>query len=488
MSPSLIWFRDDLRLDDNPALMAAAADGPVTALFVLEDGIGWRPLGGAARWWLHHSLQALGASLAEAGVALVLRRGDPRVIVPSVVAATGARSVHWNRRYLPWTKPLDAAVKSSLTASGIAAQSHNGSLLVEPRDVASGSGGPYKVFTPFFRAIRERAAIAAGACTAASALVPGPSAASDALADWKLLPSKPDWSGGLAALWTPGEAGAKARLSAFVDTALAHYPEGRDFPGRDHTSRLSPHLRFGEISVRRAWAAAALAAAERPAVQKGADKFHTELGWREFSWHLLHHFEDFTTQNWRREFDRFPWAASPEHVEAWRCGRTGYPIVDAGMRQLWQTGWMHNRVRMIVGSFLVKHLLTDWRTGEDWFWDTLVDADPASNAAGWQWIAGCGADAAPYFRVFNPMTQGQKFDPDGHYVRRFVPELARLPNAVIHAPWTAPREILASSGVSLGTVYPWPIVEHAKARQSALDAYQTLKAGAGETASGEEAA
>jgi deoxyribodipyrimidine photo-lyase len=474
---ALVWFRDDLRLDDNPALTAAAAEGPVVALFVLERVEGARALGGAAKWWLHHALASLREDLAARGVPLVLRRGDPRAIVPDVARALGAGGVHWNRRYLPWSKPVDAEVKRRLADVGHAVESHNGALLVEPWRIATGTGGPFKVFSPFMKALRAHIG-AHGLAVSPPPDMRGPAVPApegDALVEWRLLPKKPDWAGGLRETWTPGEAGAREALDLFLETRLMGYGEARNLPGVEATSRLSPRLRFGEIGPRRVWARTIDAMAETPALAADGWKFLSELGWREFSWHLLHHFEHFATRNWRADFDRFPWADRPDLVEAWRAGRTGYPIVDAGMRQLWRTGWMHNRVRMIVGSFLVKHLLTDWRTGEEWFWDTLVDADPANNAAGWQWIAGSGVDAAPYFRVFNPMTQGQKFDPEGDYVRRFVPELSRLPTAFIHAPWTASPAILEASGVRLGDVYPRPIVEHGAARERALAAFATLK-------------
>ena len=484
---SVIWFRDDLRLDDNPALSAAAADGPVLALYVLEQGLeGQQVLGGAVRWWLHHSLQALADALATRGVPLVLRRGDPRDIVPEVAAAAGARSVHWNRRYLPWTRSVDAEIKDRLAAEGRRAASHPGLTLVEPWDVKTGTGGPYKVFTPFSRALRPLADAAAaralpvpaltGAAPAGATGAGAAGLAGEALDSWQLLPGAPDWSGGLAAAWTPGEAGAQARLDRFIAAGLKGYGTGRDIPARPGTSRLSPHLRLGEVSPRRIWTAAAAAAAASPALDADALKFQTEIAWREFASHLLYHYPDLPTANWKADFDRFPWRDDPAGLRAWQTGRTGYPVVDAGMRELWTTGWMHNRVRMITGSFLVKHLLIDWRHGEAWFRDTLVDADTANNAAGWQWIAGSGADAAPYFRIFNPVAQGEKFDPDGAYVRRWVPELARLPDGLIHKPWTAPPLLLDHASVRLGTTYPRPIVDHGLARQRALDAYATLKA------------
>jgi deoxyribodipyrimidine photo-lyase len=477
---SLVWFRDDLRLDDHPALAEAAAAGPVAALFVLDE-VNLRPLGGAARWWLHHSLTALCADLAARGVTLILRRGDARRIVPEVAAALRAGLVVWNRRYDDRAIAVDTAVKADLKAAGCAVRSFNGALMVEPWEVQTGSGGPYKVFTPFWRAARQIALVRAP--RAAPALMGAKVAApSDSLADWGLLPVKPDWAGGLRAAWTPGEAGALSRAQAFVAGPLKGYAARRNLPAVAGTSRLSPHLRFGEISPRRVWAMAADRLRDDPALQDDADVLASELGWREFSYGLVHHFPDFPRASWKAEFERFPWADNEPALEAWRRGRTGYPIVDAGMRELWTTGWMHNRVRMIVGSFLVKHLLTDWRAGEAWFWDTLVDADVANNAAGWQWIAGCGADAAPYFRVFNPVAQGEKFDPAGAYVRAYVPELARLPDAILHKPWEGPRMLLEGAGVRLGATYPSPLVDHAKARSRALAAFASLKDEAGDAA------
>jgi deoxyribodipyrimidine photo-lyase len=476
-APILVWFRDDLRVDDNPALAAACQTGrAVLALFVLDDeAAGKWQAGGAARWWLHHSLVSLAASLKALGIPLVLRRGSSRAVLADVVAATGARAVHWNRRYLPWSKALDSAIKAELRDTGIEVSSHNGAMLREPWEVKTGAGGPFKVFTPFWRASVAMSDMPEAAPAPASTVGYSGAVESDDLEAWGLLPTKPNWAAGFAAHWQPGEGGALANLKRFIAYGLLGYGDGRNIPGKVGTSRLSPHLKHGEISVRRVWSLMGQAVAARPELADDAKKFASELGWREFAFSLLHHFDDFPTVSWKPEFERFPWVTNPAHLEAWKKGQTGYPIVDAGMRELWATGWMHNRVRMIVGSFLVKHLLLDWREGERWFWDTLVDADLANNAAGWQWIAGCGADAAPYFRVFNPMTQGEKFDADGAYVRRWVPELARMPNAFIHAPWTAPPEILQQAGVKLASTYPRPIVDHAKARERALAAYASLK-------------
>jgi len=478
-APAIVWFRQDLRISDNPALAAAAASGrPVVCLYVLDDETPgrWRA-GGAARWWLHHSLRALEGALAGLGARLVLRRGRADAVVPALAAEIGAGAAFWNRRYEPYGMACDAGIKAALRADGLDVESFNAALLREPWETRNGQGGAFKVFTPFWRAVLRLGPSRALAKTP-SRLRPGPAAAGDTLEDWALTPSQPDWAGGLRRTWTPGEAAAQARLQAFLAGALAGYSDARNVPGQATTSGLSPHLHFGEIGPLQVWSAVtALSASGRD-----AEKFLSELGWREFSYGLLAESPDLPERAWRPAFDRFPWADDPSGLAAWRRGRTGYPIVDAGMRELWETGWMHNRVRMIAASFLVKHLRIDWRLGQDWFWDTLVDADLASNAASWQWVAGSGADAAPYFRIFNPISQGETYDRDGAYVRRWVPELARLPNALIHRPWEASAGILADAGVRLGSTYPAPIVEHGAARARALAAFEELpkrSAGAG---------
>ncbi len=468
---TIVWFRQDLRRSDNPALTAAAARGPVLPVFILDDvspGV-WR-WGGASRWWLHHSL----ASLTDDLGGLMLYRGEPRELLPQIAQAHGATSVYWNRRYEPFAVARDTIVKETLQGLGIAAQSFNGSLLHEPWEVATGSGEPFKVYTPFWRAALRRP-VAAPLPPPPRLTLDLPNASGDRLKDWSLLPSHPDWAAGWERHWQPGEAGAISQLDAFVAQGLAQYRTLRDRPDRANVSRLSPHLHWGEISPRQIWARMTLEA-QHPSQSNDVDKFLSELGWREFAHHLLYHFPSLPEQNWRQAFDAFPWRNSAADLKAWQRGRTGYPLVDAGMRELWQTGWMHNRVRMITASFLIKHLRIDWRQGEAWFWDTLVDADLANNAAGWQWVAGSGADASPYFRIFNPIVQGKKFDPDGVYIRRWCPELAGLPNAHIHAPFDAPAAALADAGVTLGKTYPHPIVNHDDARKQALRAYETVKA------------
>lgn len=470
---ALVWLRDDLRLADNPALAAAAEGGrPVTVAYILDEGGDRRPLGGASRWWLHQSLAALEASLRAIGGRLVIRRGDPAAELPRLVQETGARYVTWNRRYESRSRALDARLKLDLSTAGLQVESFNGHLLAEPMEVRTKTGDWYRVFTPFWKAARERLDELPQPVPAPKRLVNGRDVPSLPLDDLGLRPTAPDWSGGIAATHTPGEDGARERLAAFLDRRLSRYAAQRDFPGAESTSALSPHLRFGEISIRTVWHASRHHAARAGIGDTTTNKFLAELGWREFSYNLLFHVPDLGTRNFQSRFDAFPWREpKPAQIRAWRRGETGYPIVDAGMRELWQTGTMHNRVRMIVASFLVKHLLVDWRAGEAWFWDTLCDADPANNAASWQWVAGSGADAAPYFRVFNPVLQGEKFDPDGSYVKRFVPELADMPPALIHRPW----ESKLKPGRDGVRSYPGPIVDHQAARDRALQAFDAIK-------------
>ncbi|BBK38022.1 deoxyribodipyrimidine photo-lyase [Allostella sp. ATCC 35155] len=475
-APILVWFERDLRLSDNPALTDAAASGrPVLPLFVLDDDRpgAWRR-GGASRWWLAQSIAALAGALRRIGLPLVLRRGPADAVVPALAQSVGASAVVWNRRYEPWARRRDAAIKQALAEDDIAARSHNGTLLREPWEVRSGKDEPYRVFTPFWRALLALGVDGRPLPVPDRLPTPPTVPGGDRLEDWQLTPSQPDWAGGLRRTWTPGEAGARRRLTAFLDGGLAGYREGRDRPDRVGTSMLSPHLHFGEISPRSVWHAALAAEAAEPARTGDVEAYLRELGWREFSYQLLFHNDGLADAPLRPEYAAMPWRDAPEELRAWQRGRTGFPIVDAGMRQLWETGWMHNRVRMIVASFLVKDLLLPWQAGEAWFWDTLVDADLANNAASWQWVAGCGADAAPFFRIFNPVLQGRKFDPDGAYVRRFVPELARLPARWIHEPWAAPADVLAAAGLALGRHYPRPIVDHGAARTRALAALESI--------------
>ena len=468
---TLVWLRQDLRLADNPALVAAARRGKVLPVYILDASDGapdWR-LGAAGRWWLHHSLAALRQQLH----ALILRRGDPLAQLMQLIQETGADGVFWNRCYEPFAIARDRRVKAALKARGIDAQSFNGALLNEPWEVATGSGGPYKVFTPYWRACQQRPV--ARAQPAPKLTLGEVPVGADTLEEWGLLPTAPDWAAGWHAHWQPGEAGAQARLDAFFAGGIDSYGELRNRPDLAHVSRLSPHLHWGEISPRQIVARAGIESAANAGRQGDTAKFLSEIGWREFAHHLLFHFPDLPAKNWRSAFDAYPWRSDAKHLKAWQRGATGYPLVDAGMRELWQTGWMHNRVRMLAASFLIKHLRIDWRQGEAWFWDTLVDADLANNAAGWQWVAGSGADAAPYFRIFNPLSQGQTFDPDGVYVRRWCPEIARLPTAHLHAPFLAPTDVLSSAGVVLGRTYPQPIVDHAEARAAALSGYDAVR-------------
>ncbi|WAC26788.1 cryptochrome/photolyase family protein [Ancylobacter sp. SL191] len=472
--PALVWLRDDLRLADNPALAGAAESGrPVVLAYVLDEGRQIRPLGAAARWWLGRALADLADAIAARGGTLVLRRGDPAAIIPALAGEVNADAIHWNRRYDAPQIAQDTALKATQRAAGRTVASHNATLLHEPWNVATQSGGPFKVYTPFARAAQQQPVRAPLPEPEALRFAPAP--ASEKLADWHLEPSAPDWAGGLRASWQPGEDGARAALERFLAHGLAGYAENRDRPDRENVSRLSPYLRFGNISPHQVLAATRHAEAAGTAGAKDAAKFVAELYWREFAYHLLYHFPDLATANFNARFDGFGWGDNPGHERAWQRGLTGYPIVDAGMRQLWETGWMHNRVRMIVASFLIKDALVDWRRGEDWFWDTLVDACPANNPASWQWVAGSGADAAPYFRIFNPVTQGEKFDPDGDYVRRYIPELARLPAEAIHKPWAAKPDVLRRAGVTLGLTYPHPILDHAVARERALAHYEAIR-------------
>ncbi|AXL12206.1 deoxyribodipyrimidine photo-lyase [Microbacterium foliorum] len=440
-SPSIVWLRDDLRLADNPALRAAIdRDEPIVVLYVLdEESPGIRPFGGAARWWLHHSLASLSGRLHDLGATLTLRRGPAERVVREAVADTGASAVFWNRRYGGAERDIDAALKTSLRDDGLEIASFAGSLLHEPWTVKTGSGTHFSVFTPFWRACLALPAPRAPlpAPRSLNGLSPGP--ASDDLDDWDLLPTRPDWAGGLRDTWEPGEPAARARLRSFLHDDIGTYDRARDEPSAGATSLLSPRLRWGELSPFTVWHEAVDA--------HGAAGFLSELGWREFAWHTVFHSPDLATVNLRRQFDAFPWPPlDPAQLAAWQRGATGIPLVDAGMRELWHTGFMHNRVRMVTASFLVKNLLIDWRRGEEWFWDTLVDADGASNPFNWQWVAGSGADAAPYFRVFNPDLQAKKFDPHGLYISEWAAD--------------APTE---------------PIVDLAATRKAALAAYDVVK-------------
>ncbi len=473
-SPVIVWFRQDLRLSDHPALVEAAKTGtPLLPVYILDDiNSGPWKAGGAGRWWLHHSLLALNNSLSGN---LACYAGDAQEILAHIVRQTKAHAVYWNRCYEPWRIARDTRIKADLEVDGITVKSFNASLLYEPWSVKKNDGTPYHVFTPFFRK-------GCSGCGEPEPPLPAPGRipmmrppeGSKSIADLGLLPDGVRWDKKMQPHWNIGEQGAQKRLADFLDHGLKGYRDGRNVPSKNNVSRLSPHLHFGEISPRKIWHdVRQRMIAEN--LETDGDHFLTEMGWREFSYNLLYYNHDLPSVPLQKRFERFPWSQDDKALVAWKRGQTGYPIVDAGMRELWQTGYMHNRVRMITGSFLVKDLLLHWTEGEKWFWDCLVDADLANNAASWQWIAGCGADAAPYFRIFNPVSQGEKFDPQGDYVRRFVPELAKLPDAYIHRPWEAPQSVLKECCLLLGKDYPMPIIDHKTARNRALEAFQTTK-------------
>ncbi|MDG2460415.1 MAG: deoxyribodipyrimidine photo-lyase [Luminiphilus sp.] len=472
---SIYWFRDDLRLSDLPGLTAAAANGPVVPVYVrdLSRAGEWIP-GGASDWWLHHSLASLQRELAERSAPLVLRTGDAVEALTALAVEVGASTVFCSRQYQPWAGALEKALRARLNERNVALKRFPGTLLHEPEDVATGSGTPFKVFTPFWRACLRRPepapTLPIPALTGCNTDLP-----TDMLSDWGLIPEKPNWAAGWETLWTPGEAGAEDTLETFLSGHVKRYGNGRDIPAEPNTSKLSPFLRQGNISPRQVWHAAQASKLMHRDAAESIDKFLSEIGWREFCYHLLFHFPSIPDEAFNQKFAFFPWGKDASRLAAWKRGQTGYPIVDAGMRELWQTGFMHNRVRMVVASFLTKHLLLNWREGERWFWDCLLDADLASNACSWQWVGGSGADAAPYFRIFNPIAQGEKFDKTGEYTRHWVPELGQLPDKYLHKPWEAPLDILTESAVILGDTYPRPIVDHKTARETALAAYATLK-------------
>ena len=461
-NPAIVWLRQDLRLADNPALHSAS-NHPLFAVYICDEQDPWFP-GGASRWWLHKSLSALKLSLEERGVQLVFKRGKPLCILKTLAEETKACGVYWNRSYEPYAINRDKEIKSYLSNAGIPCQSFNGSLLAEPWEIQTKIKGPYQVFTPFWKVLQS---------LSFSKPTPIPDLqgwnvpiVSESIEEWGFKPTL--WGQGLAQTWQPGEKRAWERLNRFLEEGIETYARKRDYPSENGTSHLSPSLHWGELSPSQVWHEVLLCHGVE------ALPFLRQLGWREFSYHLLFHFPDLPFQPLRSSFDSFPWEGDVDALKSWQTGKTGYPLVDAGMRELWHTGGMHNRVRMIVASFLVKHLLLPWQKGEEWFWDTLVDADLANNAVSWQWVAGCGADAAPYFRIFNPSLQSQKFDFKGTYIKQWVPELQTLDSPYIHSPWQAPPEVLERAGIKLGTTYPFPIVDHAFARKRALGILQSL--------------
>jgi deoxyribodipyrimidine photo-lyase len=471
----LLWFRLDLRFDDNPALLAAAdRNAPVIPVFIWapDEEEPWPP-GATSRWWLHQSLSRLSERLASIGSRLIFRYGPTLSTLQQLIAETGAQAVFWNRRYEPSVVARDMQIKKALQEQGISVETFNGSLLHEPWTIRSKGGQqPYQVFTAFWKTCLSQPEPPAAANAPKQIPVPAEWPESLDITAFHLEP-RTNWASGFELVWRPGEHGARAELNSFLQHRLNRYSHERDIPDRPGTSHLSPHLHFGEISPRRIWHA--LQKAPNQENTDAIDSYLRELGWREFAYHLLFHFPKTPNQPLRAEFAKFPWREDAAMLKKWQRGKTGYPLVDAGMRELWTTGWMHNRVRLVTASFLTKHLRMNWEEGAYWFWDTLVDADLANNTLGWQWSAGSGADAAPYFRIFNPMKQSERFDPDGNYIRHWVPELKGLASLWIHAPWTAPPDVLKQAGIQLGNTYPFPMVEHESARREALSAFESIR-------------
>jgi deoxyribodipyrimidine photo-lyase len=466
------WFRQDLRLSDNPALDSAAQYETLIPIYILDEvNSGEFKMGAASKWWLHQSLTKLNESLDGK---LLVYQGNPHEILNKLIEEQEVSYVTWNRCYEPWRIDRDKEIKRNFEDKNVAVESFSASLLWEPWTISKDDGTPYRVFTPFYKKgclNSEEPRLPAGKVDLSNLY--SEDLSSGSIKDLNLLPTI-KWYKSFEEEWNPGEIGAEQNLNSFLDSGLLNYKEGRNFPSQEFVSRLSPHLHFGEISPNEVWYRAKTKEGIS-GIEKSLAHFHSELGWREFSYYLLYHFPDLPNKNFQEKFDIFPWQENEEFLALWQKGNTGYPIVDAGMRELWQTGYMHNRLRMIVGSFLVKNLLIDWRFGERWFWDCLVDADLASNSASWQWVAGSGADAAPYFRIFNPITQGLKFDPEGEYTKKYVPELRDLPNKYLFSPWEAPENILAAAGIELGKNYPKPMVDLKLSRETALEAFATTK-------------
>ena len=469
---NVMWFRQDLRLADNPALTNALEDGKTLPIFILDNVNSKEHVNGAAsKWWLHHSLSKLNKSLKNK---LCFFVGNPIDILDEIHKQFEISNIFWSRCYEPWRIKRDKKVKKYFNDQNVNVNTFNGSLLWEPWNIGKKDGTPYKVFTPYYRK---------GCLNSDKPRMPLPVPNLSNLIsidnhdlkieDLELMPNH-NWYNKMISLWSPGEEGAHSKIEEFISNGLNNYKEGRNFPSNQNVSQLSPHLHFGEVSPNQVWYRAKTKEGKL-GIKKDLDHFLSELGWREFSFNLLYHFPFLPKENLQKKFDNFPWDNDKDKLKKWQKGLTGYPIVDAGMQELWQTGYMHNRLRMVVGSFLVKNLLLHWHHGERWFWDCLIDADLASNSAGWQWIAGSGADAAPYFRIFNPITQGQKFDPDGKYTRKYLPVLNDMPDKFLFNPWEAPEDVLRSAGVKLGENYPLPIVEIGSSRQKALEAFATTK-------------
>lgn len=466
---AIYWFRQDLRLSDNPALTQAVKQGLVMPIYILDDiNAGAYAMGSASRWWLHHSLKALNASLGDS---LSVYQGNPQTILDHLKSRFEVEAVYWNRCYEPWRITRDISIKQHLKGQGIAVHTFNGSVLWEPWTIKKEDGSPYSVFTPFYRKGCLNAKVPREPLPkleSAQYIVDESQPGIDALA---LLPTI-NWDAQLEPHWHIGEKGANERFAKFIEEGLPIYKDGRNLPSKPYVSRLSPYLHFGEISPNQIWHAVQVIGDD-----KHIGHFCSELGWREFSFSQLYHNPQLPHKNLQSKFDAFPWIDDKDSLRAWQTGQTGVPMVDAGMRELWQTGYMHNRVRMIVGSFLVKNMQLHWHHGERWFWDTLLDADLANNSASWQWVAGCGADAATYFRIFNPVIQGQKFDTSGDYVRSYIPEIAALPDKYLFNPWQAPEHILQEAGIKLGSTYPKPIVDLQQSRDAALKAFESLTQG-----------
>ncbi len=474
-SPVIVWFRRDFRLADNPALWEAVKPGvPVVPVYIHapEEESPWQP-GEASLWWLHHSLTDFAKRLRNRGSQLIIRSGETLRELRALVSETGAAAVYWNRLYDPATIERDKSVKAALKEANVEVRSFNGALLFEPWTVENKSGQPFQVFTPFWKHCTREFEPPDPLPARRGISTPDSWPATRGVKDLDLLPKIP-WDSEFHSVWSPGEEGARNNIKSFLKNTVSRYSDDRNRPDLTGTSRLSPHLHFGEITPRQVWHEIRKHE-EKTGSKSGTGKYLAEIGWREFAHHLVYHFPHTTTRPLRADFEEFPWRESESFLHVWQRGMTGYPIVDAGMRELWTTGWMHNRVRMIVASFLVKHLRLHWTHGTRWFWDTLVDADLASNTMGWQWSAGCGADAAPYFRIFNPMLQGAKFDPKGEYVRKWVPEIQRLPVKHLNAPWETPAAVLNEAGVRLGETYPKPLVDHKTAREEALAAFATIR-------------